>query len=115
MPFRSYTQKGRFGWTQLDGVAIPYLFRESGSASVSSMAKVMSARVLQEQVLWGYLSLVPRAAAALTSSSVQALQATEEEARLMCQINVGHCDSRFGSVRTGDDLVSLEDAEQSLQ
>ena len=98
--------KGRFGWTD-SPVHIPYLYRGE--------RKMCSVRIFEQRVLKLYANILrPELCSCI---SVKSAYVTEQEARLLNEINVKHCDWQFGrDLFTVQDLVvSLSDALEFLK
>ena len=97
-----HSKLGRFGWCDLSGVFLPTLFRENSS--------FISVRILETFLLSKCLQLLPHEA--VTCSRVDSFSVTEDEARLLNEINTKHVDLLFGkdSFTTKDLIVKVEDA-----
>ncbi|XP_033749411.1 uncharacterized protein LOC117334082 [Pecten maximus] len=93
--------KGMFGWTTIDGVNVPYIFRKD--------RKFMSVRVVEQKLLSRYPNSYPDELGKhqpLTSYFI-----TTHEAKLLNEINIVHCGGEFGQkeFNTKDLIVLLED------
>lgn len=93
--------KGKFGWTVLDGVNIPYIFRKD--------KKFVSVRIVEQKLLSRYPNSYPDELGKhqpLTSFFI-----TDHEAKLLNEINVIHCGSEFGQrdFNSKDLIVLLTD------
>ncbi|XP_060066486.1 uncharacterized protein LOC132546787 [Ylistrum balloti] len=93
--------KGMFGWTTIDGVNVPYIFRKD--------RKFMSVRVVEQKLLSRYPNSYPDELGKhqpLTSYFI-----TTHEAKLLNEINMEHCGGEFGQkeFNTKDLIVLLED------
>lgn len=93
--------KGMFGWTTIDGVNVPYIFRKD--------RKFMSVRVVEQKLLSRYPNSYPDELGKhqpLTSYFI-----TTHEAKLLNEINMVHCGGEFGQkeFNTKDLIVLLED------
>ena len=93
--------KGVFGWTTIDDVNIPYILR--------SDKKFVSVRIVEMKLLSRYPNSYPDDLgkhAPLTSFFI-----TENEAKLLNEINIQHCDGDYGKkdFTTKDLIVLLSD------
>jgi len=101
LPAEDPSKLGRFGWCSLSTVFLPTLFRQNTS--------FISVRILEKMLLSKYLQLLPHEAVAC--SSVDSFRVTEDEARILNEINTKHVDLLFGrdSFTTKDLIVKVED------
>ena len=93
--------KGVFGWTVLDNVNVPYIFRKD--------RKFVSVRIVEQKLLSRYPNSYPDELGKhqpLTSYFI-----TEHEANLLNEINQIHCGGEFGTKQFNckDLIVLLED------
>ena len=93
--------KGIFGWTTVDGINVPYIFRKE--------KKFVSVRVVEQKLLSRYPNSYPDELGKhqpLTSYFI-----TVHEAKLLNEINLEHCGGEFGQKQfnTKDLIVLLED------
>ncbi|CAH1797322.1 unnamed protein product [Owenia fusiformis] len=87
--------KGIFGWTTVDGVSLPYLFRE---------AKYVAVRMVELKLLFKYPNAYPEELK--KRPPLMSHYVTEAEAKLLNEINIEHCESEFGRHQfTVKDLV----------
>lgn len=98
------SMRGRFGWTTLGKVHIPYIFR-SGD-------KYCAVRMVEMKLLNKYLHFLHQDI--YNCTCIRSYYITEAEGRLLNEINFRHCDYQFGREQfTGRDLiVRLSDAEE---
>jgi len=96
------SQKGRFGWSTIHTVDIPYLFRRED--------KYCAVRMVETKLLNKYLSYLPQEIT--TCIHVRSYFITEHEAKLLNEINMRHCEFQFGRdlFTTKDLVVRLKDA-----
>lgn len=94
--------QGHFGWFKLDNVDVPYIMR--------SKERYVSVRMLELKVLQQYLSFLHQDV--YNCTCIRSYYITDQEARLLNEINIKHCDSQFGrDPFTNQDLiVRLTDA-----
>ncbi|KAK3098761.1 hypothetical protein FSP39_022845 [Pinctada imbricata] len=95
--------KGIFGWTTIDGINVPYIFRKE--------KRFVSVRVVEQKLLSRYPNSYPDELGKhqpLTSYFI-----TGHEAKLLNEINLVHCGGEFGQKQfnTKDLIVLLEDFE----
>ena len=97
------SQKGRFGWTTIHTVRIPYLFRRE--------EKYCAVRMVEQKLLNKYLSFLPQEIT--TCINVRSYFITESEARLLNDINTKHCEFQFGRdyFTTKDLVVKVSEAK----
>lgn len=96
------SQRGRFGWSTIHTVDIPYLFRRED--------KYCAVRMVETKLLNKYLSYLPQEIT--TCIHVRSYFITEHEAKLLNEINMRHCEFQFGRdlFTTKDLVVRLKDA-----
>ncbi|XP_018329512.1 uncharacterized protein LOC108739906 isoform X2 [Agrilus planipennis] len=94
--------RGRFGWTTLGKVHIPYITR-SGD-------KYCAVRMVEMKVLNKYLSFLHQDI--YNCTCIRSYYITEVECRLLNEINMKHCDYQFGREQftLRDLIVRLSDA-----
>lgn len=93
--------KGIFGWTTVDGVNVPYIFRKD--------KQFVSVRIVEQKLLSKYPNSYPDELGKhqpLTSYFI-----TGHEAKLLNEINTVHCGGEFGQKQfnSKDLIVLLED------
>ncbi len=96
--------KGIFGWSTVDGVSVPCLFRGG--------KKFVSVRIVEQKLLSRYPSDYPEELKQRPPLLSQFI--TTSEAKLLNEINVEHCNYEFGThpFTTKDLVVALEDFEE---
>ncbi|XP_076036741.1 uncharacterized protein LOC143022423 isoform X3 [Oratosquilla oratoria] len=96
------SQRGRFGWSSIHAVHIPYLFRGED--------KYCAVRMVEAKLLNKYLSYLPPEIT--TCIHVRSYFITDPEAKLLNEINMKHCELQFGRdlFSTKDLVVRLRDA-----
>lgn len=95
--------RGRFGWTIVNKVPIPYIYREG--------QQFCSVRVVEMKVLNKYIHCFNQEI--YKCACVKSYYVTEAELRLLNEINIQHCDLQFGDQFTHLDLVvRLDDIVQ---
>jgi len=101
VPAEDHSKLGRFGWCSLAGVPLPTIFRQNTS--------LISVRILEKMLLSKYLQLLPHEV--VTCSQVDSFRVSEDEARVLNEINTKHVDLLFGkdSFTTKDLIVKVED------
>jgi len=102
------TRLGRFGWFEISvGNYLPTLFREK--------SRFLCVRMFESNLLASLLQQIPFEA--IKCLQVNAYSATEQEVKLLNEINSFHADYRFGhtSFNTKDLLIKCEDASKALQ
>lgn len=94
--------RGRFGWTALGKVHVPYIMRGGD--------KYCAVRMVEIKVLNKYLNFLHQDI--YNCTCIRSYYITEAEGRLLNEINFIHCDSHYGRDQfTGRDLiVRLSDA-----
>ena len=97
------SEKGIFGWTTVDGVNIPFLFRDD--------KKYLAVRMVEMKLLSKYPSTYPdelKSRPPLMSHYI-----TESEAKLLNEINMDHCAGEYGKQPfvTQDLIVKMSDFE----
>ena len=95
--------KGRFGWSTIHTVHIPYLFRRED--------KYCAVRMVETKLLNKYLSYLPQEIT--TCIHVRSYFITEIEAKLLNEINGKHCEYQFGKegFTVKDLVVRVQDAK----
>lgn len=95
--------KGRFGWTTIHNVHIPYLFRHD--------EKFCAVRMVETKLLNKYLSYLPQEIT--TCIHVRSYFITEIESKLLNEINGKHCEFQFGreAFTIKDLVVRVSDAK----
>ncbi|CAI9717586.1 Hypothetical predicted protein [Octopus vulgaris] len=96
--------KGVFGWTTIDGINIPFIFRED--------KKFVSVRIVEVKLFSRYPNSFPDELGKrdpLTSYFI-----TEHEAKLLNEINTVHCSYEYGKqlFTTQDLIVNMAEFEQ---
>lgn len=96
------SSRGRFGWTTLGKVHIPYIFRGGD--------KYCAVRMVEIKVLNKYLNFLHQDI--YNCTCIRSYYITEAEGRLLNEINYHHCDSQFGREQftPRDLIVRLNDA-----
>ena len=96
-------KKGRFGWTQINSVSIPHLYR--------GLEEYCAVRMVENQLLRRYLIYLPREITTLIL--VPSYFISQQEADLLNEINKTHCAAQFGkNPFTPQDLVvKLQDVQ----
>ncbi|XP_014209867.1 uncharacterized protein LOC106640371 isoform X2 [Copidosoma floridanum] len=104
VPLDDESQRGRFGWTSLGDVHIPYIFRVAD--------KYCAVRILENKLLNKYLNCMHPDVYSCTC--IRSYFITEAECKLLNDINVKHCDLQFGRdlFTTKDLVVRLLDAKE---
>ena len=94
--------RGRFGWTTIHNVDIPYLFRRD--------EMYCSVRMVENKLLNKYLAHLPQEIT--TCINVRSYFITDHEARLLIEINTKHCENQFGRdpFTTKDLVVKVSEA-----
>ncbi|MCL4123388.1 UNVERIFIED_CONTAM: hypothetical protein GTU68_048857, partial [Idotea baltica] len=95
--------RGRFGWTTIHNVHIPYVFRHE--------EKYCAVRMVENKLLNKYLNYLPHEIT--TCIHVRSYFITEIEAKLLNEINGKHCEFQFGreAFTTKDLVVRVSDAK----
>lgn len=98
------SMRGRFGWTTLGKVHIPYIFR-SGD-------KYCAVKMVEMKLLNKYLNFLHQDI--YNCTCIRSYYITEAEGRLLNEINFRHCDYQFGrdQFTARDLIVRLSDAEE---
>lgn len=96
--------RGIFGWTTLEGVHIPFILRQRD--------KFTAVRIIEKSLLKKYLQALPTDVYSCTY--IKSYFITDNEAKLLNEINMKHCDRQFGHelFTTKDLVVQLNDVEQ---
>lgn len=96
--------RGRFGWTTLGKVHIPYIFRAGD--------KYCAVRMVEMKLLNKYLNFLHQDI--YNCTCIRSYYITEAEGRLLNEINFRHCDYQFGrdQFTSRDLIVRLSDAEE---
>lgn len=101
--------KGHFGWESFNSgkVHIPYIIRQS--------EKYCAVRIVELKLLNKYLNVLHQDL--YNCTNIRSYYITENEARLLDEINYRHCDQQFGKDKfSGKDLiVRLADAQKFQQ
>ena len=105
------SRKGRFGWTGIEKTFIPYIFRPSGAGG-KVPEKVISVKMLDRKILYKFLNVLPTEV--FSCHKLTSYPITDQEAKLLNEINVRHADLQFGKDQfsTKDLVVKLSDAQQ---
>lgn len=95
---------GRFGWTTIGDVHIPYILRSGG--------KFCSVSMVELKLLDKYLKFLHEDIH--SCACIKSYYITVAEKKLLDEINIVHCDSQFGKVRfTNKNLICrLSDVEE---
>nr|XP_014287878.1 uncharacterized protein LOC106688092 isoform X4 [Halyomorpha halys] len=103
-PMDLCSQKGKFGWIMLGEEHLPYIQRAD--------EKYCAVRMVEMKLLVKYLSYLN--ADIYSCTCIRSFFITESEARLLTEINIKHCEARFGREQftTKDLVVRLEDASE---
>ncbi|XP_073978310.1 uncharacterized protein isoform X4 [Rhodnius prolixus] len=103
-PLDSTSQKGKFGWVRLGDEYIPYIQR--------SEEKYCAVRMVELKVLAKYLNYLNSDIYSCTC--IRSYYITESEARLLTEINIKHCEGKFGRdpFTVKDLVVLLDDANE---
>lgn len=96
--------RGIFGWTTLEGVHIPFILRQE--------EKFTAVRIIERTLLKKYLQALPTDVYSCTY--IKSYFITENEAKLLNEINLKHCERQFGHelFSSKDLVVHLSDVEQ---
>lgn len=96
--------RGRFGWTTLGKVHIPYIFRVGD--------KYCAVRMVEMKLLNKYLNFLHQDI--YNCTCIRSYYITDAEGRLLNEINIKHCDYQFGrdQFTNRDLIVKLSDAEE---
>jgi len=99
--------KGRFGWTSMGKVHIPYINR--------SGENYCAVRMVEMKVLSKWLNFLHQDL--YNCTNIRSYYITETEARLLNEINLKHCDYQFGREQftSRDLIVRLSDANEFYQ
>ncbi|CAH0562184.1 unnamed protein product [Brassicogethes aeneus] len=99
--------RGKFGWTSLGKVHIPFIIR--------SGEHYCSVRMVEMKVLNKLLNFLHQDL--YNCTNIRSYYITESEARLLNEINFKHCDYQFGREQftTRDLIVRLADANEFYQ
>ncbi|XP_072379006.1 uncharacterized protein [Diabrotica undecimpunctata] len=99
--------KGRFGWTMMGKIHIPYILR--------SGEKYCAVRMLEMNVLNKLLNFLHQDL--YNCVNIRSYYITEAEARLLNEINLKHCDYQFGREQftSRDLIVRLVDGSELYQ
>jgi hypothetical protein len=99
------SQKGRFGWYELERQHLPYIFRHG-------QEKFTSVRMVERRLLAKFLQSLP--AEVKSCTSIKSYYITDNESKLLNEINVRHADSAYGkeAFTTKDLVVKVEEAEE---
>uniref|UniRef100_A0A8D8ZNG1 Uncharacterized protein n=1 Tax=Cacopsylla melanoneura TaxID=428564 RepID=A0A8D8ZNG1_9HEMI len=94
--------KGKFSWTVVGVSSVPVILRRDG--------KYISVRIMEMKVLSTHLNFLHPDI--YLQARVPSYEMTEAECRLLNEINVRHCESKFGrdSFSSKDLVVKLKDA-----
>lgn len=96
--------KGVFGWTSFDSVHVPYLLRKG--------VRFAAVRIIEGKLLKRFLQVLPSDVYSCTY--IKSYFITENEAKLLNEINIDHCEYQFGydQFTPKDLVVPLDDAQQ---
>ena len=96
--------KGIFGWTTIDDVNIPFMFREG--------VKYLSVRMVELKLLNKYPNVYPKELE--TRPPLASYYLTTAECKLLNEINMEHCQCEYGTKKfvTSDLIVKLVDFEE---
>ncbi|CAG9855122.1 unnamed protein product [Phyllotreta striolata] len=99
--------KGRFGWTIMGKIHIPYITRSGESYCAVRMVEM---KVLNKLLNYLHQDLY-------NCTNIRSYYITEAEARLLNEINFKHCDYQFGREQftSRDLIVRLTDANEFYQ
>lgn len=99
--------KGRFGWTSMGKVHIPYIIRSGENYCAVRMVEM---KVLNKWLNYLHQDLY-------NCTNIRSYYITEVEARLLNEINLKHCDYQFGREQftSRDLIVRLSDANEFYQ
>ncbi|KAG5893073.1 hypothetical protein JTB14_021574 [Gonioctena quinquepunctata] len=99
--------KGRFGWTFMGKMHIPYILRSGESYCAVRMVEM---KVLNKLLNYLHQDLY-------NCTNIRSYYITEAEARLLNEINFKHCDYQFGREQftSRDLIVRLTDANEFYQ
>ncbi|XP_030746260.1 uncharacterized protein LOC115875055 isoform X2 [Sitophilus oryzae] len=99
--------KGRFGWTSMGKVHIPYIIRAGDNYCAVRMVEM---KVLNKWLNYLHQDLY-------NCTNIRSYYITEVEARLLNEINLKHCDYQFGREQftSRDLIVRLSDANEFYQ
>lgn len=97
--------QGKFGWTKVNNIDIPFILR--------GKEHYVSVRMIEMKLLKAYFETLPMNL--FTIARVNSEYVTANEAGLLNEINVKHCDCKFGkSVFSRYDLIVQEDAVKEM-
>nr|XP_023018974.1 uncharacterized protein LOC111507841 isoform X5 [Leptinotarsa decemlineata] len=101
------SMKGRFGWTFMGKMHIPYILRSGESYCAVRMVEM---KVLNKLLNYLHQDLY-------NCTNIRSYYITEAEARLLNEINFKHCDYQFGREQftSRDLIVRLTDANEFYQ
>lgn len=99
--------KGRFGWTSMGKVHIPYIIRSGENYCAVRMVEM---KVLNKWLNYLHQDLY-------NCTNIRSYYITEVEARLLNEISLKHCDYQFGKEQftSRDLIVRLSDANEFYQ
>lgn len=99
--------KGRFGWTLIGKVHIPYIIRSGENYCAVRMVEM---KVLNKLLNYLHQDLY-------NCTNIRSYYITETEARLLNEINFKHCDYQFGREQftSRDLIVRMSDANEFYQ
>lgn len=104
------SKKHRFGWSDIDGIHIPYIFR------TERRIKYMPIRMLEGHLLKKFLNALPNEVTTLHRGlhCMTSVSITKTESQLLNEINLQHSDSYFGKelFSCKDKIVPLQDAKE---
>lgn len=112
-PLDEDSRKGRFGWTGIEKTFIPYIFKTSGSGVKKVTEKFISVRMMERKILYKFLNVLPTEVN--NCLSITSYHVTDQEAKLLNEINFKHADLQFGTDPfsvSKDLVVKLSDAQQ---
>lgn len=96
--------KGRFGWTTMGKVHIPFIYRNDEHYCA---VRMVESKVLNKLLTYLHQDIY-------NCTNIRSYYITEAEARLLNEINFKHCDYQFGRdhFTTRDLIVRLQDARE---
>jgi hypothetical protein len=97
------SHRGRFGWERIgsDQLAVPVIIRANG-------VRYCPTRIVEQEIMKKYVTLPP---SVFTCITLKSFYLTAVEARLLNEININHCDQRYGTefFTTSDVIITAAD------
>lgn len=100
-PIDAASIRGAFGWTTINSVNLPFILRGE--------EKFLAVRMVESKIINRYADSLPWMV--FTCTNIRSYYITENEAKLLNEINGHHCEFQFGyrSFTTRDVVVRLQD------